>query len=175
MNWLVFALIGTASLAATGILDKFILSRYIGNSAAYLISLVIVQQLFALLISDLQRCRVRIPCFRHCFTCGFISGCAVDFIFSGAPGRRGVKGDAACFHLSIFCLCIRFPLPGRGADIGQIHWSIDAGAKRISYLLQAFESKDMDCTFTCNQVPLLFLGIRRPLLCDCKVPPIFHR
>ncbi len=50
MNWLIFALIGTASLAATGILDKFILSRYIKNSAAYLVSLIIMQQLFALLI-----------------------------------------------------------------------------------------------------------------------------
>lgn len=50
MNWLVFALIGTASLAATGILDKFILSRYIRDPAAYLVSLIVVQQLFALII-----------------------------------------------------------------------------------------------------------------------------
>lgn len=50
MNWLVFAIIGTASLATTGILDKFILSRYIKNSAAYLVALILVQQLFAVLI-----------------------------------------------------------------------------------------------------------------------------
>ncbi len=50
MNWLTFALIGTASIATTGILDKFILNRYIANSAAYLVSLIAVQQLFALFI-----------------------------------------------------------------------------------------------------------------------------
>jgi len=50
MSWLVFALIGTASFATTGILDKFILSRYIRNSAAYLVSLILVQQVFAVLI-----------------------------------------------------------------------------------------------------------------------------
>ncbi|KCZ70866.1 hypothetical protein ANME2D_02891 [Candidatus Methanoperedens nitroreducens] len=50
MNWLIFALIGTASFAATGILDKFILNRYIENSAAYLVALIIIQQIFAILI-----------------------------------------------------------------------------------------------------------------------------
>ena len=50
MDWLTFALIGTSSLAATGILDKFILSRYIRNSVAYLIFLILVQQLFTILI-----------------------------------------------------------------------------------------------------------------------------
>ncbi|MCX9011037.1 MAG: EamA family transporter [Candidatus Methanoperedens sp.] len=50
MDWLTFSLIGTSSLAATGILDKFILSRYIRNSAAYLIFLILVQQLFTILI-----------------------------------------------------------------------------------------------------------------------------
>ncbi len=50
MNWLAFALIGTASLATTAILDKFILSRYTRDATAYLISLILVQQLFALFV-----------------------------------------------------------------------------------------------------------------------------
>lgn len=50
MNWLAYALIGTASLATTAILDKFILSRYTRDATAYLVSLVIVQQLFAFLV-----------------------------------------------------------------------------------------------------------------------------
>lgn len=50
MNWLFFALIATASLATTAILDKFILSRYTRDATAYLITLIVVQQLFAFLV-----------------------------------------------------------------------------------------------------------------------------
>ncbi len=50
MDWLDFALIGTASVATTAILDKFILNRYIRDATAYVVSLILVQQFFALLI-----------------------------------------------------------------------------------------------------------------------------
>lgn len=50
MNWLAFALIGTASLANTAIIDKFILSRYIKEATSYLFVLILVQQLFAFLV-----------------------------------------------------------------------------------------------------------------------------
>ncbi len=50
MNWLFFALIATASLATTAILDKFILSSYTKDATAYLIALIVVQQLFAFLV-----------------------------------------------------------------------------------------------------------------------------
>ncbi|HWQ20584.1 MAG TPA: hypothetical protein VN455_12450 [Methanotrichaceae archaeon] len=50
MDWLFLSILGTASISATSIIDKFILNRYVQNSTAYLISLVIVQQIFALII-----------------------------------------------------------------------------------------------------------------------------
>ncbi len=50
MNWLFFALLSTASLAVTVIIDKLLLNRYVRNSIAYLITLIIIQQFFAALI-----------------------------------------------------------------------------------------------------------------------------
>jgi uncharacterized membrane protein len=48
VDWFLFALIGAASLAITGIIDKFILGRYVTSHIAYLIALIILQQIFAL-------------------------------------------------------------------------------------------------------------------------------
>jgi uncharacterized membrane protein len=48
VDWLIFSLIGASSLAVTGIIDKFILDKYIRSSNAYLITLIILQQIFAL-------------------------------------------------------------------------------------------------------------------------------
>lgn len=50
MDWLFLSVLGTASISATSIIDKLILNRYVQNSTAYLISLVVVQQIFAILI-----------------------------------------------------------------------------------------------------------------------------
>lgn len=47
MIWFPLALISTAFLAATAVLDKILLSRYIQTSGAYLVSLIIFQQIFA--------------------------------------------------------------------------------------------------------------------------------
>ncbi len=43
-----FALIGAASLAITGVVDKFILDKYVKSCYAYLISLVLIQQIFTI-------------------------------------------------------------------------------------------------------------------------------
>jgi uncharacterized membrane protein len=43
-------LMGAASLAVTGIIDKVILDRYVRNSNAYLVALIILQQIFAVVI-----------------------------------------------------------------------------------------------------------------------------
>ncbi len=50
MDWLYFALVSTASFAVTVIIDKLLLSRYVRSSTAYLITLLIIQQVFAALI-----------------------------------------------------------------------------------------------------------------------------
>lgn len=50
MNWLFFSLAGAASLAVTGIIDKFILGKYVRNPLAYLVTLIILQQIFAIWI-----------------------------------------------------------------------------------------------------------------------------
>ncbi len=48
MNWFFFSLAGAASLAVTGIIDKFILGKYVKNPLAYLVTLIILQQIFAI-------------------------------------------------------------------------------------------------------------------------------
>jgi len=48
MSWLLFALLATASFGATGVIDKLLLSRYIRDPTAYMVLLIIVQQLFNL-------------------------------------------------------------------------------------------------------------------------------
>lgn len=48
MDWLIFALAGTAFFSAAGVLDKLLLSSYARDSKAYIICQVIVQQLFTL-------------------------------------------------------------------------------------------------------------------------------
>lgn len=50
MSWLLLALLSTAFEAAGDIMDKFILGRYKQPSAAYLVSLVLIQQIFAILV-----------------------------------------------------------------------------------------------------------------------------
>jgi len=50
LNWLAFALISTSCFSATVVLDKFLLSRYVRQPLAYLIALIIFQQIFAVLI-----------------------------------------------------------------------------------------------------------------------------
>jgi uncharacterized membrane protein len=48
VNWFFFSLAGAASLAVTGILDKFILGKYVRSPLAYLVTLIIFQQIFAI-------------------------------------------------------------------------------------------------------------------------------
>jgi uncharacterized membrane protein len=48
VDWFLFAFIGAASLAITCIIDKFILGRYVTSHIAYLVALIILQQIFAL-------------------------------------------------------------------------------------------------------------------------------
>ena len=48
VNWFIFSLLGAAFLAVTGVLDKFILQKYVHNSHSYLVALIILQQAFAL-------------------------------------------------------------------------------------------------------------------------------
>lgn len=48
MDWLIFALAGTAFFSAAGVLDKLLLSSYARDSKAYIVCQVIVQQLFTL-------------------------------------------------------------------------------------------------------------------------------
>lgn len=48
MDWFFFSLIGASSLAVTGIIDKFIISKYVRSPLAYLAALVILQQIFAI-------------------------------------------------------------------------------------------------------------------------------
>jgi uncharacterized membrane protein len=47
VDWFLFAFIGAASLAVTGVIDKFILGRYVTSHIAYLVALIILQQIFA--------------------------------------------------------------------------------------------------------------------------------
>jgi uncharacterized membrane protein len=50
VTWFLLALISTAFLAATAVSDKLILSRYMQTSTAYLVSLILIQQIFAIAI-----------------------------------------------------------------------------------------------------------------------------
>ena len=50
VSWLLFALLSTVFEATSDIMDKFILNRYKQPSTSYLVSLIIIQQIFAALI-----------------------------------------------------------------------------------------------------------------------------
>lgn len=50
MDWLILSIVGAAALAVTGIIDKFILSRYVKDAMAYLLVLVVMQQVLILAI-----------------------------------------------------------------------------------------------------------------------------
>jgi len=47
VDWFSFALLGAASLAFTGVIDKFILEKYVSNSYSYLVCLILFHQIFA--------------------------------------------------------------------------------------------------------------------------------
>lgn len=50
MDWLLLSLIGAAALSVTGIIDKFILGRFVKDTLAYLVVLVLMQQTLVLII-----------------------------------------------------------------------------------------------------------------------------
>ena len=50
MDWLILSLIGAAAFAATGIIDKLLLGRFVREPVAYLAALVIMQQALVLAI-----------------------------------------------------------------------------------------------------------------------------
>jgi uncharacterized membrane protein len=45
VDWLFLSLVGASALAVTGVIDKFILSRYVRDPLAYLAALVVMQQI----------------------------------------------------------------------------------------------------------------------------------
>ncbi len=47
MNWFLFSLAGAACLAVTGVIDKLMLDKYARSPVAYLVALIILQQIFA--------------------------------------------------------------------------------------------------------------------------------
>ena len=50
MDWLFLSLLGAAALAVTGVIDKFILGRYVRDPLAYLAALVVMQQILIVAI-----------------------------------------------------------------------------------------------------------------------------
>jgi drug/metabolite transporter (DMT)-like permease len=50
VDWFILSLVGAASLAVTGVIDKFILSKYVRNPLAYLAALVVLQQMLIAVI-----------------------------------------------------------------------------------------------------------------------------
>jgi uncharacterized membrane protein len=50
VDWLFLSFVGASALSVTGVIDKFILSRYVRNPLAYLVALVMMQQIFILVI-----------------------------------------------------------------------------------------------------------------------------
>jgi len=50
VDWLFFSFAGAAALAVTGVIDKFILSRYVRDPLAYLAALVVMQQILIVAI-----------------------------------------------------------------------------------------------------------------------------
>jgi uncharacterized membrane protein len=51
VDWFIFALASSASFAAAVLVDKFLLGSYIRNSTAYLVALIIFQQVFVVIIA----------------------------------------------------------------------------------------------------------------------------
>ena len=45
VDWLFLSLLGAAALAVTGVIDKFVLGRYVRDPLAYLTALVLMQQI----------------------------------------------------------------------------------------------------------------------------------
>ncbi len=50
MDWFFLSVLGASALAVTGIIDKFILSKYVHNPLAYLAALVVMQQMLIAVI-----------------------------------------------------------------------------------------------------------------------------
>ncbi|HUS75754.1 MAG TPA: EamA family transporter [Methanothrix sp.] len=50
MDWLFLSLLGASALAVTGVIDKFILGRYVRDPLAYLAALVVMQQILIVAI-----------------------------------------------------------------------------------------------------------------------------
>ncbi|MDD2836699.1 MAG: hypothetical protein PHY05_11210 [Methanothrix sp.] len=50
MDWFFLSLVGASALAVTGVIDKFILSKYVRNPLAYLAALVVMQQMLIAVI-----------------------------------------------------------------------------------------------------------------------------
>jgi uncharacterized membrane protein len=50
VDWFILSMLGAASLAVTGVIDKFILGKYVRNPLAYLVVLVFLQQIFVVAI-----------------------------------------------------------------------------------------------------------------------------
>ena len=50
VDWLFLSLLGAAALAVTGVIDKFILGRYVRDPLAYLAALVVMQQILIVAI-----------------------------------------------------------------------------------------------------------------------------
>lgn len=50
MDWFILSLVGASALAVTGVIDKFILSKYVRDPLAYLAALVVMQQMLIAVI-----------------------------------------------------------------------------------------------------------------------------
>jgi uncharacterized membrane protein len=50
VDWFILSLIGAAALSVTGIIDKFILGRFVKDTLAYLVVLVLMQQMLVVFI-----------------------------------------------------------------------------------------------------------------------------
>ena len=48
MDWFFLSVAGAASLAVTGVIDKFVIGKYIRNPLVYLVALVVLQQIFVI-------------------------------------------------------------------------------------------------------------------------------
>ena len=50
MDWFILSLVGASALAVTGVIDKFVLSKYVRDPLAYLAALVVMQQMLVAVI-----------------------------------------------------------------------------------------------------------------------------
>jgi hypothetical protein len=158
MSWLALACFSSAGFSAAVLVDKFLLGCCIRNSSAYLLALVLFQQIFVIFGAAFLGLGFVYPYFLYALAVGAAQAALYAAYLRALTVEEASRGPSLIFVYPVFVFLGGGPASGRGAEPEALRRRADPCGKCSPRHQQA--NGRIYGLLPCSQAPLRILAIR---------------